>query len=154
MNKKKFFRTLYPFGYPNEKIYFLYSIGNMLYHKKFVRLSIFIEYLILRKFSCAISSQASIHNTVTFPHPIGIVIGAGVKIEKNVIIYQNVTVGRRDANDPKYPIIKKNSIIYSNAVIIGNGIIEENTIVGANTAINFSTEKSSVYVGAKARRIR
>lgn len=154
MSINKTIKILYPFGYPNEKIYFLYSLGNYFYKKRFIRTSIFFEYLILRKFGCAISSQSILHSSIIFPHPVGIVIGAGVIVEENVIIYQNVTIGRRESSNSAYPTIKKNSIIYANSVLVGNGIIGENTIVGANTVINGSTESFSTYVGTKARRIK
>lgn len=151
---KKFLKIIFPLGYPNEKIIFLHKIGSLLYKKNFVRLSIVCEYIILRKFNCAISSQAMLHSSIKFPHPVGIVIGAGVKVHENVTIYQNVTIGRKDSSLYQYPEIKKNCVIYSNSVIIGNEIIEENTIIGANTTVNFGTEKSSIYVGSKARKIK
>lgn len=154
MKFKYCFRVLFPLAYPKEKIIFLHEIGSFLYRNNLQRMSMIIEYIILRKFNCAISSQSVIDRTIKLPHPIGIVIGAGVVIEENVTVYQNVTIGRRNTHDSKYPIVKKNSIIYSNAVLIGDGIIEENTVIGANTTVNFSTEKSSVYVGNKARRIK
>jgi len=79
-----------------------------------------------------------------FPHPIGIVTSAFAKIGKNVVIYQNVTIGqkRRDKKNKSIKIgnnciIYEKSSIYAdigNNCIIGSGCfifnkIEDNTIV-------------------------
>ena len=107
MRKNMILKFIYPFGYPSEKIICLHKIGSFLYKSGFIRLSIFIEYIILRKFNCAISSQATIHSSIKFPHPLGVVIGSGVCIHENVTIYQNVTIGRKESLLSQYPTVKK-----------------------------------------------
>lgn len=56
-------------------------------------LSFLVNSYIYYKYHCDISASANIHESVRFPHPIGIVIGNGVSIGPNCSIYQNVTLG-------------------------------------------------------------
>lgn len=114
----------------------------------------YIENRIYIKCSCYINPKATFGINTVFPHPIGIVIGEGVSIGSNVIIYQNVTIGRKDINTYGYPIIQDNCIIYANSVIAGNVTIAKNTIIGANSVVVNDTEPNSVYVGVPAKRIK
>lgn len=147
-------KFLWPFKYKSHKVICYHKLS--VYFKK-IHLNYLSEYCqnkIYKKFNCIIHTDAQIGENVEFPHPIGIVIGAGACIGDNVIIYQNVTIGRKDRNIFKCPKIEKNSIIYANSVILGNIIIGESTIIGANSVVTKDTEPNSVYVGAPARRIK
>lgn len=104
-----------------------------------------------KKYSCVISINAILGNCVILKHPVGVVIGEGAKIENNVIIYQNVTIGQKNG---KYPLICANSIIYPNAIIVGDIIIGYGSIIGANSFIDFNTEQNSVYAAIRAKRIK
>lgn len=55
------------------------------------------------------------------PHPIGIVIGDGVIIKDNVMVFQQVTFGShgRKEKEMRYPIIESGVKIYAGAKIIG-----------------------------------
>ena len=99
-------------------------------------------------YSCDISHSAQIHESVTFGHPIGIVIGSNAVIEKNCSIYQNVTIGANFASDNKMPRIKQNTKISAGAKIIGDIIIGENCIIGANAVVTKSIPDNSIVVGA------
>jgi serine O-acetyltransferase len=155
MKKKiqRLIKTIYPFGYLDLKIIFWYRVGRYLFKKKFIRLSLICEYIITKRYNCAISCQAKIDKYVIFPHPIGIVIGGGCVIEENVTIYQNVTIGRKTKNDPSYPFIGEGTIIYSNSVVVGPIKIAPYTIIGANTMVNCDTETSCVYIGNPGRKL-
>lgn len=91
-----------------------------------------------------------------FPHPIGIVIGAYVKIGNNCQIYQNVTIGSKDkfANKEQYPKIGDNVIIYANSVLIGNIIIGNNVIIGAGSIVTTSIPDNSIAAGNPCRVIK
>ena len=99
-------------------------------------------------YSCDISHSAQIHESVTFGHPIGIVIGSNAVIEKKCSIYQNVTIGANFASDNKMPRIKQNTKISAGAKIIGDIIIGENCIIGANAVVTKSIPDNSIVVGA------
>ena len=69
-------------------------------------------------------------------------IGEGAKIGDNVVIYQNVTIGRKNRETPDYPSIGNNVIIYSNSIILGNVRIGDNTTIGCNTIVLKSIENN------------
>lgn len=93
------------------------------------------ENKIYKKYNCCISSKCNIDKSLFFPHPIGIVIGEGVKIGKNCRIYQNVTIGRKKFDEPNYPVIGDNVTIYCNTSIIGNIHIGNNVTIGCNSVV-------------------
>lgn len=150
---KKLIKLWYPFKYQNYKIIQYHSMAQNLKKNKHYFLSRYFENKIYKKFHCIISADAIIDKSVKFPHPVGIVIGAGCTIKENVTIFQNVTIGRKEANIWEYPIINKNTIIYCNCVIIGKIEVAQNTIIGANSVLMTNTQKDSTYIGAPARKV-
>ena len=89
---------------------------------------------------------------IKFPHPVGIVIGDGVRIGKEVRIYQNVTIGllenapAEDSVD-QYPTIEDGVIIYAGAVIAGPVTIGAGATVGANAVITRDVPAGAVAFG-------
>lgn len=88
---------------------------------------------------------------VHFPHPVGIVIGDGVRIGRNVYIYQNVTIGLLEkatkGEVPKYPMLGDEVIVYAGAVIVGGISIGHRSIIGANAVISCDIPSDSVAYG-------
>ena len=137
---------------PSSRLIRLYKIGKKINNFKgtLPRLCLIIlRYIMVKKWSCDISFNSEIENNVFFPHPIGIVIGDGVKIKKNVIIYQNVTLGAKSRlnMDLSYPTIQENVIIYPNSVIIGSIVIGKNSVIGAGSLVNKDFPSGSVITG-------
>ncbi len=88
--------------------------------------------------------------SITFPHPIGIVIGSDATIASNVVIYQNVTIGRKtlyDNSEASYPTIEENVVIYSNAVVAGGIKIGKDSIIGASAVVTKDVPPSSLVIG-------
>jgi serine O-acetyltransferase len=105
--------------------------------------------------SCHISPIADIGKGVSFPHPTGIVIGAGVVIEDDVTIYQHVTLGShgKPGKDKDYPTIGCGTVIFAGAVIIGGISIGKNCIIGANAVVNRDIPDGSTAAGIPAKVI-
>lgn len=84
-----------------------------------------------------------------YPHPVGIVIGDGVRIGRQVRVYQNVTIGRREnaAVEEPYPSIGDDVTIYAGAVIAGAVTVGARTVVGANAVITRNIPPDSVVYG-------
>lgn len=98
-----------------------------------------------------ISLEAKIGEGLVLPHPTGIVIGDGSIIGNNVMIYQNVTLGRSTSEQARYPQIGDNAIIYAGSVLLGDIKIGKGAIVGANSVVTIDVPENCTAVGAPAR---
>ncbi len=98
-----------------------------------------------------ISKDAIIGNNIFMPHPIGIVIGNGVKIGDGCSIYQNVTIGQKNE---KYPKIGNNVIIFPNSAIIGDIIIGDNVVIGAGSVVIYNVPDNAIIAGNPSKIIR
>lgn len=122
-------------------------------------LKTFYGFLMTNKLSFAFSNDITLkhsvlfNNETKFPHPVGMVIGEGVNIGKQCIIYQNVTIGTKDGLAP-YPKIGNNVTIYAGACIIGAVEIGNRVVVGANSVVLSDVPDDSIVVGMPARVIR
>lgn len=87
---------------------------------------------------------------VKFPHPVGIVIGRNVKIGKDCIIYQNVTIGTKETKNfmnAPYPTLGNNVTIFANSVIFGDITIGHNSVIGAGSVVFSNIPPNSIVVG-------
>lgn len=134
-----------------EKICPWIRIGKRLRKYKLNILSDWCHYRLIKKFNCVISFKASIGPKLFLPHPVGIVIGRGVKIGEKVTIYQDVTIGQ---NRGGYPVIGNNVIIYAGAKIVGNIHIGNNVIIGANSVVVDSVPDNTIVAGIPAKVIK
>ena len=87
------------------------------------------------------------------PHPIGIVIGDGVVVKDDVMIFQHVTLGSHGKNkkEMQYPTVESGVIIYPGVKIIGGVTIGENAIIGANSVVNIDVPANSTAVGVPCK---
>ena len=103
-----------------------------------------------RRYGIFCGKDVKIGEGLKLPHPQGIVIGKGVTIGRNNVIYQQVTIGGHGGShsSPLYPTLGDDIVIYAGSKIIGN-----HSIIGANSVVNKSTEEGGVYVGVPARKV-
>lgn len=102
-------------------------------------------------FACDIDPLASIGPGLYLPHPIGIVVGGGVRIGADVSILQNVTLGRQGNREVSEPIIGDGVGIGAGAAIFGKITIGAGARVGANSVVNIDIPPGAVAVGIPAR---
>ncbi|MDQ1174264.1 serine acetyltransferase [Microbacterium testaceum] len=89
-------------------------------------------------------------------HPVGIVVGRGVKVGDGCTILQGVTLGERHADGsglPIYPQIRDRCTIGANAVILGDVSVGPNSTVGASALVIKDVPENCVAVGVPARSI-
>ncbi len=104
-----------------------------------------------------ISRKCSIKIGLQLPHPVGIVIGEGVKIGTNAVIYQHTTLGgarRGDWQANRYPSLGDNIVLFAGVVIVGAVNVGDNCIVGANSVVIKDIPSNSTAVGAPSRIIK
>lgn len=147
MKLKNIIKKFIPWMDMDEKIYKIYLKSNYFYKKKFKIISYKYFYKNFRKFNCYISPQAELSEKIKFKHPMGIVIGAECKIGKNVSIYQNVTLGRKEGNLIGCPTIEDDVIIYCNSTVIGNVTIGKGAVIGCNSVVLRDVKPGEVVSG-------
>ncbi|UWU75159.1 serine acetyltransferase [Bradyrhizobium huanghuaihaiense] len=108
----------------------------------------------LMRRGCYISVLAEIGPGLILPHPTGVVIGEGARIGRSVMLYHNVTLGRRAWDEPGCPTIGDNVVIYTGAVIVGPTSIGEGANVAANAVVTRDVPPHAVAAGAPARVVR
>lgn len=87
-----------------------------------------------------------------FPHGIkSIFVAADAEIGKNVIIYQQVTIGVKNYRDDRAPKIGDNVIIGAGAKIIGNVCVGSNVTIGANAVVTKDVPDGCTVVGNPGR---
>jgi serine O-acetyltransferase len=90
------------------------------------------------------------------PHPVGIVIGNGLRVGNDVMLAQGVTAGVREDAPPdeqEYPTICDGANIWAHATIVGGIRIGEGAEVGANSLVVSDVPDHAVVVGVPARKI-
>jgi len=84
------------------------------------------------------------------PHPNGIVIHPDVEIGPNCLIFQQVTLGTRDA-DSDVPTIGGHVDIGGGARVLGNIQIGEHAKIGANAVVLTDVPAGATAIGIPAR---
>ena len=106
---------------------------------------------IFYRYGCYISPNADVAPDVVFPHPIGIVIGEGVKIGAGCTIYQQVTLGSKGGG---YPSLGEGCVLYAGSTVLGGICLADGVTVGANSLVMKSCDvPGAVLVGSPARAL-
>lgn len=147
-------RFLIPFVFPGFKLLIWHRLSRLLFTNGFRRAALLVEGYVMKRFGCAISPEAEIHPTVRMGHPIGIVIGGGTKIERDVIIFQNVTLGRLHHALAGCPHIKAGAILYTGAVVLGDITVGTGATVGALSVVTRSVPDGVCFINRRERLSR
>jgi len=91
------------------------------------------RFRLLAAYSSDVSPGAAIDGGISLPHPTGIVIGIGVRIEGRCWIYQGVTLGANARGE--YPIIEHDVKLYPNSVVTGRVTVGTGATIGAGAYI-------------------
>lgn len=130
---------------------FIYRLSSWLYNHKLKFFAYLLKSLNIILNSCDISPSSQIGQGIKMEHSVGIVIGNGVKIGRNLRIFQNVTIGAR--NGDEYPHIGDNATLYTGCAVLGKIEIGDNVTVGANAVLFKNTPSDATAVGVPARII-
>lgn len=146
---------------PSSNAIFLLRYCYVYSETKGIRKYLRIHYnrLLINRYGIYFNLKPNAHvgKGLFLPHPTSIILGEGVNIGNNCVIYQNVTIGakKRNCNNMRglqYPQIGNDCIFYAGSAIIGGIYIADGTQVGANAVLINDTEESGIYAGAPAIR--
>lgn len=103
-----------------------------------------------------IHPAAKIASGVFIDHGSGVVIGETAVIEKNVVIYQGVTLGGtgKDNGKRRHPTIKEGAVISCCAKVLGGITVGEYAKVGAGSVVLKDVPPRATVVGVPARIVR
>lgn len=110
-----------------------------------------IERKFLKDFGVEISRSAIIGERLRIAHLPGIVIGNGVKIGNDCILYQGVLIGQTHG---KYPTLGNNITICANTCVLGDIRIGDNVIILANSVVTHDIPANSIVAGIPAKVIK
>lgn len=148
----KILKTIYSFLFTEQEFYYLFRFF-LYFQNKSNFFSDFFRKLMIVRYGVYIGKKSIVDKSVVFPHPSNIVIGEGVIIEKNVVIYQGVTLGllNRDRTSDicsSYPHIMNDVYIYANSTLVGGITVSAHSIIGANSFISKDVPKNSISYGS------
>ena len=143
------------FNYPGIWAIVNFRIANRLYKSGWKKTSRAISGITQTITNIDIHPAATIGRRVFIDHGFGVVIGATVILEDDILIYQCVTLGGVSLNKGKrHPTIKSNTVIGAGAKILGNITIGKNCKIGANSVVVCDVPSRSTAVGVPARIIK
>lgn len=132
----------------------LYRLSQYFERKGYTFLARRLEHRVRRKFGCYLSRKSTIDIGLSLPHPTGIVVGIGVRIGRNCIIYQQVTLGgaaKGDADRSNYPVVGDDVILWAGAKVVGAVEIGSDAQVGTNAVVLSDVPARHVAVGIPAQ---
>lgn len=147
-------------GYPGFYAIAIYRLSHELYHLDLLLFSRLMSEYAHRITGTDIHAGATIASPFFIDHATGIVIGETAIIEKNVKIYQGVTLGALSVakdmkNSKRHPTVQENVCIYANATILGGRTtIGKDSVVGGNAWVTKSVPEKSMVLNTTTTEVR
>ena len=132
-----------------------YRASNALWHDERHTMALFIQNRSSEVFGVDIHPAASIDSPVMIDHATGVVIGETTKIQKNVSIFQGVTLGGQGfKRGDRHPKIEEGASIFASSTILGNITIGKNSVVAAGSLVLDDVEENTTVAGIPAKKIK
>lgn len=147
-------------AYPGFYAIAIYRLSHELYKLDLLLFSRLMSEYAHRITGTDIHAGAEIASPFFVDHATGIVIGETTVIEKNVKVYQGVTLGalsitKEMKNSKRHPTVEEDVCIYANATILGgNTTIGKGSIIGGNSWITKSIPTNSVVTNTTTTEVK
>ena len=147
-------------AYPGFYAIAIYRLSHELYLLDLMLFSRLMSEYAHRITGTDIHAGAQIASPFFIDHATGIVIGETTVIEKNVKVYQGVTLGalsvsKEMKNSKRHPTVESDVCLYANATILGGKtIIGKNSIVGGNSWITKSIPPHSMVLNTTTTEVK
>ena len=131
-----------------------YRAANCLWNDDRHTMALFFQNRASEVFGVDIHPAADIKGGVMIDHATGVVIGETSKIDKNVSIYQGVTLGGKgfEVGD-RHPKIESGVSIFASSTILGNITIGKNAKVAAGSLVLKDVDPDTTVAGIPAKKL-
>ncbi len=131
-----------------------YRAGHCLWNNDRHTMALFFQNRASEVFGVDIHPAAEIKGGVMIDHATGVVIGETSKIDKNVSIYQGVTLGGKGFEiGDRHPKIKSGVSIFASSTVLGNITIGKNAKVAAGSLVLKDVEAETTVAGIPAKKL-
>lgn len=147
-------------AYPGFYAIAIYRLSHELYALDLLLFSRLMSEYAHRITGTDIHAGATIASPFFVDHATGIVIGETTVIEKNVKIYQGVTLGalsitKEMKNSKRHPTVEEDVCIYANATILGGTTtIGKGSIIGGNSWVTKSIPANSIVTNTTTTEVK
>ena len=131
-----------------------YRAAHCLWNNDRHTMALFFQNRASEVFGVDIHPAAKIKGGVMIDHATGVVIGETSIIDKNVSIYQGVTLGGKGfETGDRHPKLKSGVSIFASSTILGNITIGENARVAAGSLVLKDVEAGTTVAGIPAKKL-
>ena len=131
-----------------------YRAAHCLWNDNRHTMALFFQNRASEVFGVDIHPAANIAGGVMIDHATGVVIGETSKIDKNVSIYQGVTLGGKGFEiGDRHPKIKSGVSIFASSTILGNIVIGKNAKIAAGSLVLKDVDEGVTVAGIPAKEI-
>ncbi len=131
-----------------------YRAAHCLWNNDRHTMALFFQNRASEIFGVDIHPAAEIKGGVMIDHATGVVIGETSKIDKNVSIYQGVTLGGKGFEiGDRHPKIKSGVSIFASSTVLGNITIGKNAKVAAGSLVLKDVEAETTVAGIPAKKL-
>ena len=132
-----------------------YRASHCLWNNERHTMALFFQNRASEVFGVDIHPAAKIAGAVMIDHATGVVIGETAKIDKNVSIFQGVTLGGHSfTQEDRHPKIHEGVSIYASSTVLGNVQVGKNSIVAAGSLVLEDVPADSTVAGIPAKKIK
>ena len=131
----------------------MYRIMSFIYERHIPVFPFLLQRLLRIFYSIELPPSVVVGRNSYFVHNgLGCVVHERIRIDNNMLVYQNVTLG--GGNGCAAPIVGGNVIIGAGACVLGNVSIDDNVKIGANAVVLSDVPDNCTVVGIPARIVK
>ena len=131
-----------------------YRAAHCLWNNDRHTMALFFQNRASEVFGVDIHPAAEIKGGVMIDQATGVVIGETSKIDKNVSIYQGVTLGGKGFEEgDRHPKIQSGVSIFASSTVLGNITIGQNAKVAAGSLVLKDVEAETTVAGIPAKKL-
>lgn len=127
----------------------LLRLSDALLERRHLRLSRLVRARLANKHGVHIVEGSRIGEALRMHRPVGIVVGAGVRIGDGVHLYQGVTLGSnlRSERARGFPSVGDGAVLFPNAVVVGDVIVGAGAVIGASSFVSADVAPHTTVTG-------